>query len=204
MPLSTNTRAQPQAGLKQLQDWVRQHRLNRFVPLTWKGAGMDGSVDAQGMADDGRIDGCYTLETNVSRAHLYAASVDARYRDLQQVERNFRTLKTGGLEVRPIFLRKAERTRAHVFIAMLALKITRCFEQKLRHAFGTTDDDAHAVDLDEALLALSRLTYLHYEINGQLTTRLPRLDPQQHAIFQALGLDFPRTVAMTLAVRPAA
>lgn len=200
-----HARAQPQAGLKQLQDWVRQHRLNRFVTLTLQERGIDCSVDAQAMADDALLDGCYTLETNVSKAHLDAASVDARYRDLQQqVERNFRTLKTGGLEVRPIFLRKAERTRAHVFVAMLALKITRCFEQKLHHAFGTTDDDAHAVDLDEALLALSRLTYLHYEINGQLTTRLPRLDPQQHAIFQALGLDFPRTVATTLVVRPAA
>lgn len=199
-----HARAQPEAGLRQLQDWVRQHRLSRFVSLSLHEGDIECSIDEQAMADDALLDGCYTLETNVSRAHLDAASVDARYRDLQQVERNFRTLKTGGLEVRPIFLRKAQRTRAHVFIAMLALKITRCFEQKLHDAFGTTDDDAHAVDLDEALLALSRLTYLHYEINGQLTTRLPRLDPQQHAIFQALGLDFPRTVATTLAVRPAA
>jgi transposase len=192
-----HARAQPQAGLKQLQDWVRQHKLNRFVTLTLQERGIDCSVDAQAMADDALLDGCYTLETNVSRTHLDAASVDARYRDLQQVERNFRTLKTGCLEVRPIFLRKAERTRAHVFIAMLALKITRCFEQKLHHAFGTTDDDAHAMDLGEALLALSRITYHHYEINGQSTARLPRLDAQQHAIFRALGLDFPKTVATT-------
>jgi transposase len=149
------------------------------------------------MADDALLDGCYTLETNVSKTHLDAASVDARYRDLQQVERNFRTLKTGCLDVRPIFLRKAERTRAHVFIAMLALKITRCFEQKLHHVFGTTDDDAHAMDLEEALLALSRITYQHYEINGESTARLPRLDAQQHAIFRALGLAFPKTVATT-------
>jgi transposase len=54
-----------------------------------------------------------------------AKTVDARYRDLQKVERNFRTVKTAFLEIRPIFLRKAERTKAHVFVAMLALKITR-------------------------------------------------------------------------------
>src|SRR5882762_11169046 len=72
-----HARAQPQAGLKQLQDWVRQHRLNRFVTLTLQERGIDCSVDAQAMADDALLDGCYTLETNVSKAHLDAASVDA-------------------------------------------------------------------------------------------------------------------------------
>ena len=37
-------------------------------------------------------------------------TVDERYRDLQHVERNFRTVKTTFQEIRPIFLRKAERT----------------------------------------------------------------------------------------------
>ena len=35
-----------------------------------------------------------------------AKKVDARYRDLQKVARNFRTVKTTFLEIRPIFLRK--------------------------------------------------------------------------------------------------
>lgn len=36
------------------------------------------------------------------------------------MERNFRILKTAFLQIRPIFLRKAARTKAHGFIAMLA------------------------------------------------------------------------------------
>jgi len=35
------------------------------------------------------------LETDVAATQMDAQTVDARYRDLQQVERNFRTLKTG-------------------------------------------------------------------------------------------------------------
>ena len=70
-----------------------------------------------------------------------ARGVEGRYRDLQPVERNFRTMKTDFLEVRPIFLRNGERTKAHVFVAMLALKITRRFQSLLHQAFGTTEDD---------------------------------------------------------------
>ncbi|MGH6861837.1 MAG: hypothetical protein ACRECY_16420 [Phyllobacterium sp.] len=65
------------------------------------------------MAESALLDGCYVLETNVRPQHMDTQTVDARYRDLQQVERNFRTLKTGFLEVRPIFLRKAARTNVY-------------------------------------------------------------------------------------------
>jgi hypothetical protein len=118
--------------------------------------------------------------------------VDQRYRDLQKVERNFRTVKTTFLEIRPIFLRKAERTKAHVFVAMLALKITRQFETGLRQAFGTTDEEATALTPDDALVALGRLTYLYTtDRNGQRRVHLPRPDEHQGKILGALGLTFP-------------
>ena len=112
--------------------------------------------------------------------------MDQRYRDLQKVERNFRTVKTTFLEIRPIFLRKAERTKAHVFVAMLALKITRQFETGLRQAFGTTDEDAAALTPDDALVALGRLTYLYTtDRNGQRRVHLPRPDEHQGKILSA-------------------
>lgn len=184
-------RAKAQAGLEEMQRWIKAHKLTAFVNIALEDRTLGFTVDEHAMKDNALLDGCYTLETDVSRSHMNAATVGARYLDLQKVERNFRTLKTGFLEVRPIFLRNGERTKAHVFVAMLALKITRTFEEKLHQAFGTTEDDPNTVDLDEALTTLSRITYLHYETNGQSVTRLPRLDDQQHAILSALGLTFP-------------
>lgn len=49
---------------------------------------------------------------------LEAQAVHDRSRDLHEVEQDFRTMQTGLLEVRPIFVRKAPRTRAHVFVTM--------------------------------------------------------------------------------------
>ena len=47
-----------------------------------------------------------------------------------------------------------------------------------------------AKTIDDALVALSRLTYLHYESKGVSVTRLPRPDPIQTSILSALGLTF--------------
>lgn len=106
--------------LAQLQKWAKHHKLSAVVTLSLDGRMIHSTVDEEAMAESALLEGCYVLETTVDARQMDTETVDARYRDLQKVERNFRTLKTDFLEVRPIFLRKANRTRAHVFVAMLA------------------------------------------------------------------------------------
>jgi hypothetical protein len=68
----------------------------------------------------------------------------------------------------------------------------------LHRAVGTTDDDLHALTLDDALTALSRMTYLYYPINDTTFARLPRPDAIQSAIFSALGITFPNIATRAL------
>ena len=185
-------RANAQVGLVALQNWVKRHKLSVFVTLTLDEEVIVCAFDEDAKAQDSLLDGCYLLETNVPADLMDAKTVDERYRDLQKVERNFRTVKTTFLEIRPIFLRKAERTKAHVFVAMLALKVTRQFEAGLRQAFGTTDEDAATITPADALTALGRLTYLYStDRDGQRHATLSRPDEQQAKILAALGLTFP-------------
>jgi hypothetical protein len=150
------------------------------------------SIDEDAKADDALLDGCYLLETDVPKGLMDTATVDGRYRDLQKVERNFRTVKTTFLEIRPIFVRKADRTKAHVFVAMLALKVTRQFEADLRKGFGTVGEDADAITPEDALVALGRLTYLHTTgRDGERHAHLPRPDGHQSKMLDAIGLSFP-------------
>lgn len=44
------------------------------------------------------------LETDVAPVTMDATTVDSRYRELQRVARDFRKMKTGLLELPPIFL----------------------------------------------------------------------------------------------------
>jgi transposase len=110
------------------------------------------------------------------------------------VERDFRALKTGLLEVRPVFVRKESRTRGHVFCRMLALKLSREMERRLREAFGTTDRNPHAITLPDALRALSSLCLLQYKIDEKKTvTKLPQPTANQQQILAALGVSLPAT-----------
>ena len=95
------------------------------------------TVDTTAQAEAAQLEGCYVLETDVPQTALDAQTVHDRYRDLHEVEQDFRTMKTGLLEVRPIFVRKARRTRAHVFVTMLALTVVREMRRGLVAAFGT-------------------------------------------------------------------
>jgi len=190
--VTKSKRSSAEKGLATLQRWVKSHKLGKFVTLALEERAIVCTVDEAAKAEDALLDGCYILETDVPKDLMDAATVDGRYRDLQKVERNFRTVKTTFLEIRPIFVRKANRTKAHVFVAMLALKITRQFEDSLRKAFGAIGEEDEAITPDDALLALGRLTYLYTtDRDGERHARLPRPDPHQIKILNALGLSIP-------------
>ena len=190
--VAKSSRASAEKGLAALQRWVKSHKLGKFVTLTLEERVILCAIDEVAKEEDGLLDGCYILETDVPKGLMDAATVDGRYRDLQKVERNFRTIKTTFLEIRPIFVRKAKRTKAHVFVAMLALKITRQFESSLRKGFGTVGEDDAAITPEDALVALGRLTYLYTTgRDGQRQAHLPRPDGHQSKILDALGLSFP-------------
>ena len=65
------------------------------------------------------------LKTDLRPAQAPKELVHDRYKDLASVEHAFRTCKTAHLEVRPIFLRREARTRAHALVGMLAYQIMR-------------------------------------------------------------------------------
>ena len=136
----------------------------------------------------------HRLEDKLEKLKEKIAARNDSYVSLQRVERDFRALKTGLLEVRPVFVRKESRTRGHVFCSMLALRLSREMERRLRAAFGTTDSNPHAITLPDALRALSSLSLLQYKIDENTTvTKLPQPTANQQQILAALGVSLPAT-----------
>jgi transposase len=70
-----------------------------------------------------KLDGIYVIRTNVQVEAMPAPEVVRSYKQLSNVERAFRSLKTVDLKVRPIHHRLAGRVRAHVFLCMLAYHV---------------------------------------------------------------------------------
>ena len=64
------------------------------------------------------------LRTPLPASQLDGPAVVAAYKNLKYVERDFRSIKSDDLDLRPVFHRLEERVRAHVLICMLACYLT--------------------------------------------------------------------------------
>src|SRR6266851_3406081 len=95
------------------------------------------------------ISGCYVIKTELPQEEVAAETGHQRYKDLAFVEQGFRTIKTGLLETRPIFVRKEHRTKGHVLVVMLAYILV----QELQKLW----EEMH-ITVEEGLLELSMLT----------------------------------------------
>ena len=81
------------------------------------------------------LDGCYVIRTDVSEQTFDKNQAVTSYRQLAQVERDFRQLKTVSLEIRPTYHHKDERIEAHVFLCVLAYYVQWHIHQQLTPLF---------------------------------------------------------------------
>ena len=148
--VAASPRCQPDAGWRHWHAWGKRHQLTRVV--TRRLAGRCLPVDSEAAAQEQTVQlaGCDVLETDVPSPRLDPQTAHARYKARAHVEHDFRTLKTGLLEVRPSFVRKESRPRGHVFVCLLALQLSRALQQRLAAAFGTTQDEPHGVTVPDA------------------------------------------------------
>ena len=76
--------------------------------------------DRDRIAAEAALDGIYVLRTSVNPEVLDPAAVVAGYKNLANIERDFRIIKSDDLDLRPIHHRLDDRVKAHVLICMLA------------------------------------------------------------------------------------
>jgi transposase len=85
------------------------------------------TIDKTKVKQEEKLDGKYLLSS--SDKSLSAEDIALGYKQLMEVERAFRTLKTT-LSLRPIYHSKDERIRSHVLLCWLALLLVRIAETK--------------------------------------------------------------------------
>ena len=109
--------------------------------------------DQAGIDTEAALDGIYVLRTSVPTTDLDAASVVVGYKNLAHVERDFRSIKSDDLDLRPIHHRLTERVQAHVLICLLACYLT----WHLRKAWAPlTYTDEHPPARDNPVTAAQR------------------------------------------------
>ena len=174
-------RCEPASSLRGAQARLKTYRLGGWVSVRLEGRQVVWTEDAAAREREAQLDGCYVIESDLPVAAASPQAVHDRYLDLTRVERDFRTLKTGLLEIRPVFLRKAERTRGHAVVSLLALKLARELERRVA-PLGLTVNDAverlkgvRLVCLGDAGLGLWRLADSYPAAQTEVLGVLPKL-----------------------------
>jgi hypothetical protein len=91
-------------------------------------------IDRSKVRQDEKLDGKYLLST--SDLHLSAEDIALGYKQLLEVERAFRTLKST-LNLRPVYHSRDDRIRSHVLLCWLALLLVRIAELETGRTWRT-------------------------------------------------------------------
>jgi len=97
-----------------------RHNMAKHFTLTITDGQFAFTRDHGNITKEAALDGIYIIRTSVPETNMDAATVVGTYKSLANVERDFRSIKSIDLDLRPIYHWTETRVRAHVFICMLA------------------------------------------------------------------------------------
>ncbi len=103
---------------------LKRHRMRKHFQIEITDTTFTYTRDTAGIAEEAALDGFYILRTSLTEADLPPIDVVRAYKNLEQAERAFGSLKGPELQIRPIHHRLEDRVRAHVLICMLAYYLT--------------------------------------------------------------------------------
>jgi transposase len=140
-------------------------------------------IDMDRVNHESRFDGKWVLTTNTD---LPTDQIALKYKELWQVERVFRDVKTM-LHTRPVYHQKDENIKGHVFCSFLALVLRKELERRLNaagHVFEWSD-------IKQDLKALEQVTI---QENGKRLAVRSECKGVCGKIFQAVGVAMPPTI----------
>ena len=175
--------------------------------------------DEEKIAAEAELDGIYVIRTSTAEEKLGAAETVGAYKDLGNLERDFWSMKTEDIDLRPIYHYLENRVRAHVFLCMLATYLTWHLRQALapltftdnqkparedpviparRSAAATVKDTAKITPdklpvrgYQELVAHLATLTRNTVSFAGKRFEKLSTPTPEQRRVFDLLGKPIP-------------
>ena len=127
---------------------VNKYKVAKHLRLEIQDDRFAFQIDEPRVAAEAALDGIYVIRTSVPPERLAAADAVRHYKQLSDVERAFRSLKTIDLKVRPIRHRLEARVRAHIFLCMLAYYVEWHMREAWRPLLFSDEDQAAKMTRD--------------------------------------------------------
>lgn len=147
------------------------------------GEGEHFTLDEAKIQEEARYDGKWVLQTNLADEPEIIALA---YKELWMVEDLFRTMKSI-LETRPIYHKRDETIRGHVFCSFLALLLQRALEQSL-------EEKGQTWEWAEILRGLDNLQEVEALFQGKRFLLRSQVIGDAHKAFMAAGVALPPTL----------
>lgn len=125
-----------------------------------------------------KYEGKYLIQTD--QADITPQEAVQHYKDLNEVERGFRSLKDP-LGMRPIWHHKERRVQAHIFVAALAFLIERMLERALK-------DAGVPLSAQSALEALKTIRHVQFRVGDKVHSGVTPGSSHARQVIKALKL----------------
>jgi transposase len=168
---------------------LAQYKMGKFVEWSVKLGRLEWRFKEELIAQEKLFDGCYIVSANVPPSQFNAGEVVAAYKKLSAVEQAFRNLKTVSLEIRPVFHKKDERIRSHVFLCVLAYYLQWHLQQRLQPLFDEDGSGKHRQwTLAHVLERLKGIRRQRVRAAGVEFDQVTRADEEQQKILDLLKI----------------
>lgn len=184
--LAQHRRAKAEVAQREIAAKITRLKLGNWVKVVLREGKLFLEEDSVALQEVSRLDGCYVVKSNLPKPYAEAQILHDRYKDLTLVEQAFRTSKTVHLEMPPWYVRKAQNTRGHALVVMLAYIIVSC----LQKAWAAMD-----LTVEEGLGQLSTLCGIHLLVKGQVRChQIPVPRDLSHKLLQAADVRLPEVL----------
>lgn len=124
---------------------INKYKMAKHIVLHIDENSFDFEMNEASITGEAILDGIYIIRTSLPKEKMDAAETVRSYKNLTNVERAFKSLKSIDLMVRPIRHRTEDRVRSHIFLCMLTYYVQRYMMEALRPLlFADEDQDAKA------------------------------------------------------------
>lgn len=184
--LQVHSRAKVGVALKRATEKLKKLKLDNYISIQQvkdNAREIEMLVDANALSEISMLDGCYVIKTNMNNK-ASKELVHSRYKDLSKVERAFRSMKTGILELRPWYVRKEESSRGHAFVVMLAYIVVKYLEEIWKDV---------KKPFKECISTLNQISLMEETYkNGDKQYVIPELNNEMKELLTLAGFEMPK------------
>jgi transposase len=161
--------------------------MGKFVDWKIQEGHLEWHFNAAHIEQEKLFDGCYIVRADVPKERMDQDQVVAAYKSLSVVEQAFRNLKTVSLEIRPVYHKKDDRIRSHVFLCVLAFYVQWHMQRRLQPLFAADGEGKNRRwTLESVIERLRGIRKQRVKVSDVEFDQVTQADPEQQKILDLL------------------